>query len=187
MNHYIDIRLLPDPELAAAHLMDALFGKLHLALAARQVGDIGISFPGGASGRYGLGDRLRLHGSAAALDGLMAGRWLAGLSDYADIGLMTEVPADVPHRVVRRVQAKSSAARIRRRQMRRHGYNEAQALERVPDSVERTLTLPYVSLRSASTGQPFRLFVEHGPLVAVARPGRFSAYGLSPEATIPWF
>ena len=187
MDHYLDIRLRPDPELASSHVMDALFSKLHLALAARQAGDIGISFPRVVTGRAGLGDVLRLHGGAAALGALMATPWLAGLLDHLQASGIAAVPAGSQHRVVQRVQAKSSAERIRRRQMRRHGYDETQARERVPDSVERTLALPYVNLRSTSTVQAFRLFIAHGPQLAAPQAGTFSAYGLSPQATVPWF
>lgn len=188
MDHFFDIRLRPGPELSSNHLMDVLFGKLHLALAARQTGDVGISFPGVAAGRNsGLGDIMRLHGNATALDALMGTQWLAGWVDYVHCGSISAVPAGTGHRMVRRVQAKSSADRIRRRQMRRHGYDEVQARERVPDNVERRLDLPYVNLRSASTGQAFRLFIEHGPLLVTPQQGRFSAYGLSLQATVPWF
>lgn len=187
MDHYIDLRLRPDPELVSTHVMDTLFSKLHLALATRQAGDVGISFPGVVAGRTGLGDMMRLHGGAKTLEALMGTQWLAGLLDYVHAGSLAAVPGDTPHRVVRRVQAKSSAERIRRRQMRRHGYDEGQARDRVPNSVERMLALPYVNLRSASTAQVFRLFIEHGPLLAVPQTGRFSLYGLSPQATVPWF
>lgn len=189
MDHYLDIRLRPEPELPATHLMDVLVGRLHLALAARAEGDIGISFPehGSASSRS-LGEVLRLHGRAAALDALMAGHALAGgVADHVDIGPVTAVPPGAAHRVVRRVQAKSSAARMRRRQMRRHGYDEQQAREQVPDTIERTLALPCLHLRSASTGQFFPLFIEHGPLLPTPRPGNHGAYGLSASATLPWF
>ncbi len=188
MDHFLDIRLRPALELSSNHLMDVLFGKLHLALAARQAGDVGISFPGIAAGRNpGLGDIMRLHGNAAALDALMAARWLAGAVDYVYCDSIASVPVATGHRVVRRVQVKSSADRIRRRQMQRHGYDEVQARELVPASIERTLALPYVNLRSASSGQAFRLFIEHGPLRVTPQNGRFSAYGLSLQATVPWF
>ncbi|WP_152482130.1 type I-F CRISPR-associated endoribonuclease Cas6/Csy4, partial [Dickeya sp. DW 0440] len=36
-------------------------------------------------------------------------------------------------------------------------------------------------------GQPFLLFVEHGPLQDTPVAGVFSSYGLSATATIPWF
>ena len=188
MDHYIDIRLLPDPELAEAELMNALFGKLHRMLVARAAGgpsDIGISFPH-LHGRR-LGDVLRLHGQAQALEALQTGDWLAGMRAHVALEAARPVPAETRHRVVRRVQVKSSAARLRRRLMRRHGLDETEATQRIPDTVEKRLDWPYVQLHSASTGQQFKLFVAHGPLVDVPRSGRFSTYGLSDEATVPWF
>lgn len=187
MDHYLDIRLRPDPEAAPATVMDVLFGKLHLALAGRPTGNIGVSFPGAVPDRAGLGGVLRLHGTAAVLGELMGTRWLAGLLDHVEAGPIAVVPAGAAHRVVRRVQTKSNAERIRRRQMRRHGYDAAQARERVPDTVERSLTLPYLNLRSASTAQVFRLFIEQGPVQTTPMTGGFSAYGLSSSATVPWF
>ena len=186
MDHHIDLHLLPNPEIAQPHLMSALFGKLHQALAAREERDIGVSFPRVEPQR--LGDLLRLHGTARALDTLLARPWLGGARDHMEVSGLLRVPAGAQHRSVRRVQAQSSAARLRRRLMRRHDCTEAEARQRIGDNVERRLDLPFVVLRSASTGQSFRLFVDHGPVTEIAVPGLFSAYGLSdPAATVPWF
>ncbi|MDS0116062.1 type I-F CRISPR-associated endoribonuclease Cas6/Csy4, partial [Enterobacter hormaechei subsp. steigerwaltii] len=45
MDHYIEIRVLPDPEFSEEMLMPALMAKLHRALGQRGKGDIGVSFP----------------------------------------------------------------------------------------------------------------------------------------------
>lgn len=45
MDHYLDIRLRPDPEFPPAQLMSVLFGKLHQALVAQGGDRIGVSFP----------------------------------------------------------------------------------------------------------------------------------------------
>ncbi|WP_251265995.1 type I-F CRISPR-associated endoribonuclease Cas6/Csy4, partial [Enterobacter hormaechei] len=45
MDHYIEIRVLPDPEFSEEMLMAALMAKLHRALGQRGKGDIGVSFP----------------------------------------------------------------------------------------------------------------------------------------------
>ena len=47
--------------------------------------------------------------------------------------------------------------------------------------------LPWINLRSLSNGQPFRLFIRHGDILAVPVGGEFSNYGLSSTATVPWF
>ena len=186
MDHYVDIRLLPDPEFTVPVLMSALFGKLHRALAAQSPpGAVGVSFP--RQRPSSLGDVLRLHGALQPLQTLMAGRWQAGLRDHAAFEAVRPVPPGARHRVVRRVQAKSNAARLRRRLMHRHDVSEAEARQRIPTAVEQRLDLPFLQLRSSSTGQPFRLFVEHGPVGDEPREGRFSSYGLSDAATVPWF
>lgn len=186
MDHHIDLRLLQNPEVAQPHLMSALFGKLHRALAAGQRQDVGVSFP--HVGSQQLGDLLRLHGAARALDPLLAQPWLGAVADHVEVGGLSRVPDQARHRCVRRVQAQSSAARLRRRLVRRHGCTEAEARQRIGEDAARRLDLPFVSLYSASTGQAFRLFIEHSPVTDVAVVGPFSAYGLShPAATVPWF
>lgn len=185
--HYIDITLLPDPEFSSAHLLNALFSKLHRALVQLRADSVGVSFPGLSPRGTHLGATLRLHGSEHALQALQALPWLQGMRDHVAASNPIPVPDGAHHRVVRRVQAHSSPDRLRRRQMRRHGYDEAEAQRRIPDHAAQRLDLPYVSLQSASTHQIFRLFIEHGPLRSTLSPGTFSAYGLSSEATVPWF
>lgn len=202
MDHYVDIRLQPDAEFAPSLLMAALFTKLHKVLAAHEHHDIGVSFPEmdvadipqppgpsrtGAHPRYALGRVLRLHSTSQALQKLQAKDWLMGMRDHAVCSTVLAVPANASHRVFCRVQAKSSPDRLRRRQMRRHGLTEEQAQERIPDSAAEMLNLPFLTLRSQSTGQTFRLFIRLGPEQATPVPGGFGAYGLSPQATVPWF
>lgn len=188
MDHYLDITLLPDPEFSQNHLMDALFAKLHRALVAAGNGDIGISFPRVGEQGTGLGIVLRLHGPASRLSKLMVANWLAGMRDHTTVTPVQAVPSIVTDfRVVSRLQAKSSPARERRRLMRRKGLTEEQAIARIPDNCAEVLNLPYVQMRSQSTGERFLLFIRHGPVRAVPAEGAFSAYGLSPTGTVPWF
>ena len=188
MDRYLDIRLRPDPEFPATVLMSALFGKLHRGLVTLATDRIGVSFPEVERETVvGLGERLRLHGAAAELERLMVLPWLAGMEELVHVGAITAVPNGARHRVVRRVQAKSSPERLRRRWMKRKGFSEKEARRAVPDSVAERLDLPYVVLTSRSTGQRFRLFIEHGPVRATPRDGRFNSYGLSRSGTVPWF
>lgn len=186
MDHHLDLRLRPDPEFAANQLLGALYGKFHRALSQLGREDIGLSFPR-VGGRDGLGNILRLHGSAEALQALQATAWHNTLRDHVDIGAVQAVPADCRFRNVRRVQAKSNPERLRRRLMKRHNLDAATAAARIPDTARETLSLPYVRLNSSSTGQPFLLFIAHGPVQDHAVAGRFNSYGLSQEATVPWF
>lgn len=187
MRNFLDIRLRPDPEFTPPLLMSALFSKLHRALVDLDQAAIGVSFPDHDPAQPTLGDRLRLHGIQPDLERLMALQWLTGMRDHIVTMPVETVPLDVQHRIVRRIQAKSNAERLRRRAIRRSGFTEAEALERIPDTVERSLRLPFVSIASRSTGQRFPLFIEHGELQAEPRPGRFNHYGLSRATTVPWF
>ncbi|MEH6490657.1 type I-F CRISPR-associated endoribonuclease Cas6/Csy4 [Halopseudomonas sp.] len=185
MDHYLDIRLLPDPEFPAPILMNALFAKLHRALVAQRTTDIGISFPGAAPSH--LGDVMRLHGSAVRLDTHMAQQWLQGMRDHLDIGVISSVPDAAGHCQVRRVQSKSSAERLRRRYLKRHpDVDEEAVVHQIPDEAERRLALPYLRIKSSSSDQQFLLFIQQRP-VAQQQPGDFNSYGLSSTATVPWF
>lgn len=187
MDHYVDIEVRPDPEFPAHQLMSALYAKLHRALVAQKSMGMGVSFPGVDAQAPHLGTRLRLHASLAALSALLQSDWLAGMRDHVALTPPEPLPPAVQHRAVRRVQVKSSPERLRRRLMRRHSLDEQQARQRIPDESARLAHMPFVQLRSTSTGQSFRLFIDHGPVQPGAVPGDFNAYGLSQGATIPWF
>lgn len=193
MTHYLDIRLLPDPEFAPALLMGALYAKLHRVLVAQQRDDIGTSFPDYAlAGRGENGKRqpatlglcLRLHGSHAALAELMASDWLSGMRDHIAVSAVTAVPAGAAQLRVQRKQAKSSPARERDRLMRRQGLSAAEARQRIPDHTAEWLDLPYLTLYSYTTGRRFPLFIAQQPVAQVAT-GVFNSYGFSAIATVP--
>ncbi|MBL3589129.1 MAG: type I-F CRISPR-associated endoribonuclease Cas6/Csy4 [gamma proteobacterium endosymbiont of Lamellibrachia anaximandri] len=187
MDHYLEIRLLPDPEFIPSVLMNALFAKLHRALVELDNDAIGLSFPDMQQEQPALGDRLRLHSKVDDLQSLMTMNWLTGMRDHITTHGPNPIPKKVGYRVVRRVQAKSNPDRIRRRLIKRKGITEVEARCAVPDSAAKKLKLPFVTIKSQSTGQEFRLFIEHQPVRNESVVGEFSCYGLSPTATVPWF
>lgn len=187
MNHYVDVDVRPDADFPATQLMSALYGRLHRALVSAGTKELGVSFPQTGSDPRHLGCRMRLHGTSAALAALLASDWLKGMRDHVDMTPVLPVPAQATHRKVYRVQTKSSPERLRRRFMRRHGGSQEEAQARIPDDVARFARWPSVDLRSASTGQSFKLFIAHGPEQPEPEAGSFSAYGLSQGSTIPWF
>jgi len=186
VDHYLDFRLLPDPEFPSTQLMNALFSKLHRCLVRLGNGDIAVSFPESQSRPASLGPVLRLHSSSVGFERLQSQAWLNGMRDHVRIGEVKEVPPVVEYRRVRRVQSKSNPDRIRRRQMKRHGWTEEEALEKIPDSSARRLALPFLQLDSRSSGRRFLLFLEHAAALEMV-PGTFNAYGLSVSGTVPWF
>lgn len=187
MSRYLDIRLLPDAEFPTHQLLAALYAKLHRALVQLGTSRIAVVFPDYAQHPASLGARIRLMGPHEDLVRLEALEWQKGMRDHIEVGVMSDVPANAIARALRRVQAKSSPERLRRRQMRRHDLTEAEALKRVPDSAPERLGLPFVQLASASTGQVFRLYLRLSVPQASSMSGPFNTYGLSTTATVPWF
>lgn len=184
MTHYIEIKLLPDQEFSSGLLMNALFAKFHRALAETGHNQIGISFP---RANKTLGDTIRLHGSQGELEQLMKIKWMKGLSDYTSASAISAVPNNCRYRTVRRVQAKSSMERMYRRSVKKGWLSPEEAEEKVNAGTEQQLKLPYLQLKSGSTGQSFRLFIQQDKIVGTPTAGNFSSYALSDTATIPWF
>lgn len=187
MNQYIEIRLLPDPEFTPIVLMNALFAKLHRALVKLNSNAIGLSFPSVQQEQSATGNRLRLHGKADDLQHLMDQNWLTGMHDHIATNGPNPVPENAHYRIVRRVQTKSNPERLRRRLMKRKGVTQEEARRAIPDSAAKYAKLPFVSIKSGSTGQEFRLFIDHLPITNHPVSGKFNSYGLSPTATVPWF
>lgn len=185
MTHYQDIHLLPDEETGAPVLMSLLFARFHAALVQLHCTSIGISFP--EVGRT-LGGCLRLHGLQASLLQLDGLSWCGPLASHLHKGDVLPVPERVQgYRTVSRKQFKSNPERLRRRLVRRHHLSPEEAELRIPDHLAHMTDLPFLQVKSASTGQRFRLFVEHGQLQEQSCAGGFSLYGLSATTTIPWF
>lgn len=185
--HYVDLRVIPSPEISAVSLFGTLYDRLHLALAEQQRHDIGVSFPGYSTNPRAIGNILRLHASDETLRDFLDADWLKGMRDHTRVAEIAPVPADALHRTVQRRQFKTNADRLRRRRMRRKGETMQQATAAIPDTVERRPDLPYVHLRSRSTGQQFCLFIAIGAPQQKPTPGSFNSHGLSGVATIPWF
>ncbi|MTH48174.1 type I-F CRISPR-associated endoribonuclease Cas6/Csy4 [Intestinirhabdus alba] len=184
MDHYLEIRVVADPEFSAEMLMAALFAKLHRALATRGKGDIGVSFPQMAKTPGAI---LRLHGSQTALQALEALSWRKGLNDYCQCSGVALVPQIIGWRTVSRVQVKSCPQRLIRRSVNKGWLTQEQARQRLLTIKERRTGLPYINVKSLSSGQQFRLFILHGQLRTEPVSGLFNFYGLSTTATIPWF
>jgi len=186
-SHYIDIRVIPDPETSASQLLGALHDRLHLALVQQRLDTIGVSFPGYSMAPRSMGHVLRLHGDGAGLQHLLQTDWLKGLRDHVRMSEVLQAPEGAAQCTVQRRQFKTSADRLRRRRMKRKGETAQQAQAAIPSTVERQPDLPYLHLRSRSTGQPYCLFIAMGPKRSTAVAGTFNSHGLSGQTTIPWF
>lgn len=187
ISHYIEFKVLPDPEFTESTLISALFAKLHRALVEISQGEIGVSFP---NSQKTPGDCLRVFASKDRLQQLMAHNWLKGLRDYVSHTELQTVPDSCQYRTVKRVQPKFSGSKLRRsrtKAMAREGLSESEVAERYPASLLQPLGLPFLSFKSLSSMQVMKLYFQQGEVLDKPVTGEFNPYGLSAHATIPWF
>lgn len=187
MDYYLEITILEDPEFSAPIIMNALFSKLHRALVLVSDHDIGVSFPD--AGKKTLGKQLRVHGLKERLLQLEELPWKKGLGDFTQVSEIRPVPETDEFWLVQRVHVQSSAERVRRRAMKRHDLSYEQALEKFPDTAGKQLDLPFVRLKSNSTGgHQFPLFIKQTTTnTNNSSEISFTKYGLSSNTTVPKF
>jgi CRISPR-associated endonuclease Csy4 len=164
-------------------MMNHVFNKLHRAIVSLKTQEIGISFP---EYQIKLGKILRIHGSMTNLHNLLALNWLNSLSDYCGTLNVNDVPNNVKYRVVSRVRPNMSKSKLRRLQ-KRGSIATGDKKKYIAKMFSEGLGNPYVDLYSGSTGENFRLFFSFSPILDQPIPGKFDSYGLSKNATIPWF
>lgn len=183
MKHYIDITVIPDPEFGETTLMNALYSKCHRALGQLAGGRVGVSFP---KHEKTLGPLLRLHGTNESLDTLMSIPWMKGLGDYTELTSVQAVPENVKYRTVEHVR-KKSAYNKRKRSVSKGWLTTEEAEDKIQDTGEHLLDLPYAQMYSLSNRNSFKVFVRHSELKAESQAGIFNSYGLSKAASVPWF
>ncbi len=183
MEHYIDIRILPDAEMRENVLLNKVYTKFHKALCDLNTNDIGVSFP---EYKIKLGRVLRIHGGLERLTELQEKQWLGRLSGYCDISEIKCIPENTAFRVVSRVQSTMSPAKYRRLLARGSITEQAQKQYKAK-MFQKGLDNPYLELESASTGKKYRRYLAFSDLLDMPAEGEFDQFGLSKTATVPWF
>ena len=188
MNYYVEIKLLCDPEIGLGFLWKKVFTQVHLALAEHGGGAIGVSFPQYGDKVFPVGDTLRLFASTQeGLDSLNIKQWMARLQDYVKISDIRKIPDDIQeYASFSRKQVKTGKERQARRYAMRHDIDYEEALKYYENMEEKVLKLPFVMLQSLSSNQELKLFIEKRRST-IETIGDFNSYGLSKEATVPWF
>ena len=187
MNDYVDLHICRRPDLTGRQILEALFRRIHLALALSKKTDVGLSFPEVNEKTRFLGYVLRLHGLEPSLRDTLHAADLSSLRDCLKIGEISKAPSKALFRTVSRRQVKFALESLRRRKAARHNLTISEAAESWPDSARKKSNLPYIMVHSLSTNQKFPIFIKHGELAAQPTPGHFNFYGLSSKTTIPWF
>ncbi|SJM90746.1 type I-F CRISPR-associated endoribonuclease Cas6/Csy4 [Crenothrix polyspora] len=194
MKHYIEITLLPNPDIHLFGLWSQVFQQIHLGLVEMQDDQsrvpIGISFPEYVTGaKYSvLGGKLRLFAmDEATLAKFDAAKWLFRLSDYVHCTRIRPVPEKILGYVIyQREQPKASKERLARRYAKYHKVDYDTALQRYNEKPYKTITSPFIHLKSLSSEHTFCLWIKK-QVATENTQGTFSSYGLSATSTVPDF
>lgn len=194
MRFYLEITLLPNPEVGVNFLWSKVFQQIHLGLVEAQDDrgriPIGVSFP-----EYKIGERYSLLGSKlrllaydeATLSWFNASQWLSRLSDYVHCTGIRPVPEKITgYAIYQREQPKTSNERLARRYAKRHNVDYDAALERYSAMTHKTIATPFIRLKSLSGDKVFCLWIKK-TRVSELSGTTFSSYGLSAVASVPEF
>lgn len=199
MKYYQEITLIDQAEISSYFIWSKLYAQLHIALAesknSNEKTNIGVSFPqyifekkiDEKKAKVNMGKKLRLFAqSEVDLKTLDIKKWLDRLTDYVHITSIREVPENVKsYAIYKRKQPKTNAERLARHRVKRGNIGFDEALARYRNVVTST-DLPYIQMKSLTSGQPFKLFIEkHSAEKSAGQV--FSTYGLSSESSLPEF
>ncbi|MEA2029338.1 MAG: type I-F CRISPR-associated endoribonuclease Cas6/Csy4 [Campylobacterota bacterium] len=188
MDYYIDIELFPKGELRENILLNQLYTEFHKRLYDLKSSDIGVSFP---RYRKKLGDVFRIHGDQESLEQLQSQMWIVKYEKNYHISKIKPIPKSVKYRIVSRVQQNMSQSKLRRLIKRaeegKGGFSQEDIKKYKIKMLQGGLGNPFVDLISGSNGKRHRRFIDFGDISNEPKEGSFDSFGLSREATIPWF
>ncbi|MFA5919798.1 MAG: type I-F CRISPR-associated endoribonuclease Cas6/Csy4 [Methylococcaceae bacterium] len=194
MRFYLEITLLPNPEVGINFLWSKVFQQIHLGLVEMQDErgrvPIGLSFPDYVTGeKYSvLGGKLRLFAkNEATLSRFNISKWLSRLSDYVHCTSIRPVPEKLTgYAIYQREQPKTNKERLARRYAKRHNVDYDTALSCYSSMAHQTITTPFIRLKSLSSDKAFCLWIKK---TVVTEPSgtTFSSYGLSAVSSVTEF
>ncbi len=193
MKCYLNITLLPNADIALYFLWEKLYQQLHLAFVESQNADgkvsIGVAFPDYNIENNQLGNQLRLFSpSREVLEDLKINEWLSRMIDYVQISSIHDAPEKIErYACFKRIQPKSNNARLARRRAKRQGISYEEALIYFQSKEEQTSQLPFVHIKSHSSGERYRLIIACTKAYDSKAIDGFSTYGLSSNSSVPMF
>lgn len=188
MDYYIDIELFPKKEFHENILLNQLYTEFHKRLFDLKATTIGVSFP---NYRKKLGDVFRIHGDKKSLETLQSVSWIEKYEKNYHVSSIKPVPDNVKHRTVSRIQQNMSQSKCRRLLKRaeegKGGLSPEDIKKYKIKMLQGGLDNPFVELISSSSRERHRRFITFGEFQDDEVKGRFDTFGLSKEATVPWF
>lgn len=193
MQYYIEVTLLPSAEIPLYFLWEKVYQQVHLALVEVKNPDghvsIGASFPDYKDDLNHLGKKLRLFAiTDTELARLNLHQWLERLNDYVHVTGIRSVPEKpLGHACFKRVQTKSSTERLARRKVKREGTSFEAAMEILADHKEKVSKLPYIRIKSLSSGKRYRMMISYTETDQQSNANNYNTYGLGNNSSVPIF
>lgn len=195
MKYYRDIKLLSVAEISFGFLWKKVYQQIHLALVEAGNKQIAFSFPNYSfnvedkKNKPNLGEVLRVFAhSIEELESMELAKWLERLSDYVQIGRILQTPEVTEFVQFKRKQFKFHDDIVKRAQHQadRRGISLEEALKHFEGYNSQQNKLPFIMCQSLSTNQEYKIFIEQKKSTNEIK-GSFDTFGLSKEATVPWF
>lgn len=192
MKHYIEISLLPNPEVDIHFLGSKVYLQLHLALVElkdeNSLVPVGVSFAEyHLDGKHCLlGSKLRVFAAdVETLEKLNLNHWFNRLSDFVHTSSIRAVPSEHGYVVVSRVHAPANVGNLARRYAKRHGISLEATLDLYKNYDSKLPSrLPFIKVKSLSSTHGFTLCIQQNAN-SIAVIGLYSTYGLSGTSTVP--
>ncbi len=184
MDNYIDIQIQPDAEMRENVLLNKVYSKLHKAFWDLKAKDIGVSFP---KAKILLGNVIRIHSTFERLLELNETKWLGGLSGYCLYSDIQQVPSTVKYIIVSRWQHNMSESHLRRLIKRGSITQDEIKAYKAKMFTKQMTTLPFIELESTSNGKHHRRYIQTSEPLSEPKEGEFDSFGLSKDATVPYF
>ena len=186
-SHYIELSLIPSAEMLQSELMGFVLENIHKELVKYQ-GRIGLSFPAYLEGRT-LGATIRLFGNEDDIGQIFVK--LQKLADYVIFQEPNAIPKTYEFATFSRYRPKiPTNSDLKRMELRsqKAGFSEVEIYRRKEEWLKKSRDsfMPFVYLRSSSTGQKMPLYIKMQEKPK-AEEGIFNSYGLSKSATVPIF
>lgn len=196
MKYFFELTFISNNEFSFYQLWSKVYGQIHLAFVETKDDDnkinLGVSFPGyqfnNEKGIGFLGSKLRVFAnSEEELQKLDIEHWLERFNDYVHISSIKQVPTHkiTGYVIFSRKQVKTNADRLARHRVKRGDISYEEAKNRYQNVIT-TTDLPFIQLKSLTSKQPFKLFIEKRVCEKLIE-DKFSTYGLSLNSSVPEF
>ena len=183
MDHYIDIRIKPNADMRSNFILNKVYTQLHEILWDLKTDDLGVSFP---EWKVLLGQVVRLHAHKARLESLETPQWLGNLATHCTMSKLQNIPSNVQYRCISRTRPNMSQSKLKRL-IQRGSISSDEVKHYRTKMFASGVDNPYLELESSSNGHKYRRYLQFSELLNKPQQGSFDSFGLSKEATIPWF